>query len=390
MASTDVNTFGTIALKTLYTTNVTGAKNSTGARTITLTAQKADASKNSTAVLTSGDDGTAGTLVFSGNGTGAGATVRISGVADPSASSDVATKAYVDNLLDVKASCRLATLSTDAVALATANGFVYSGSGLGTLTAQGTSALSVTAVDGVNLTTSDRVLVKDRVDKVENGIYTVTTAGANGTATTVLSRAVDMATGLLVAGSGAFTFIEDGTSTTNIGYGYVLQRPVGQATVTVGTDQLTFVKLSAGQTYTGTSPIVVSGSTISFATNANFGLPLTASSGAGPYTAGYSSAVGPTSSTYIGTDSTKLLTVAATDTATRDGASFNQGGLVLGYDVIGNASASGVFGAPLYWCNPTATGAMRTVCVKTAANTAELRIQWLNAGTWTTLMTVSQ
>ena len=130
------------------------------------------------------------------NKTISGGTVTgavVTGLATPSASTDAATKAYVDSVvegLDVKASCRAAT---------TAN-----------ITLSGTQT-----IDGVSLLAGDRVLVKNQSASAENGIYVVA-AGA-------WARSSDAnAWDELVS---AFTFVEQGTA--NVGNGYL-------STVTAG------------------------------------------------------------------------------------------------------------------------------------------------------------
>ena len=46
-------------------------------------------------------------------------------------------------------------------------------------------------IDGVTLLLGDRVLITGQLDKTQNGIYTVTTLGVDGTTEAVLTRAVD-------------------------------------------------------------------------------------------------------------------------------------------------------------------------------------------------------
>lgn len=57
-----------------------------------------------------------------------------------------------------------------------------------TLTA---SSNGILTIDGVNTTINQRILVKNQIDKKQNGIYTVTTVGTSG-ASYVLTRAVDL------------------------------------------------------------------------------------------------------------------------------------------------------------------------------------------------------
>lgn len=141
--------------------------------------------------------------------------------ATPTDSAHVATKGYVDAArsgLDVKDSCRVATTAPINIATDLNNG---------------------DTIDGITLVTGDRVLVKNQSTASENGIYVVTATGAG-------TRASDFNSGTNVT-SGAFTFIEQGT--TNADSGWVLTT---DGTITVGTTALAFAQFSgAGQITAG-------------------------------------------------------------------------------------------------------------------------------------------
>ena len=145
-------------------------------------------------------------------------------------------KAYVDSVangLDVKASVRVAT---------TANLTGTYNNGNGTITASSNGAISI---DGVSLTTNDRVLVKDQSTATQNGFYKVTTVGSGGAAF-VLTRTPDADEASEVTG-GAFTFVEEGTA--NADNGYVATH---NGTPTLGTTNITFEQFSgAGQIAAG-------------------------------------------------------------------------------------------------------------------------------------------
>jgi hypothetical protein len=165
---------------------------------------------------------------------------KITNLATPTLDTDAANKGYVDSVaqgIDVKGSCRVAT--TAALPTVTyANG----SSGVGaTLTA---SAVGVLTIDGVATVLGDRILVKNQASQLQNGIYTVTTAGAAGTAF-VLTRSTDM--DLAAEFPSAFTFIEEGTTNADSGWVCTTNAPV-----TVGTSNITFDQFSgAGQITAG-------------------------------------------------------------------------------------------------------------------------------------------
>jgi hypothetical protein len=142
---------------------------------------------------------------------------KITNLAEPQADTDAATKGYVDSVsqgLDVKLSVRAAT---------TGDPITLSGS---------------QTVDGVVLSSGDRILVKDQFDPAENGIYVVA-AGS-------WSRSADANSSSNV-GPGMFTFVEEGT--VNADSGWVL---VTDGSVDVDTTELDFVQFSgAGQITAG-------------------------------------------------------------------------------------------------------------------------------------------
>ena len=192
-----------------------------------------------------------GNIVLDPNGTG---TVDVSGaklttVGTPSQSTDAATKGYVDgvvNGLDIKKSVDFAS---------TANVAGTYNNGAGTITAGSNGALSM---DGGSPAIGQRVLLKDQTDNVQNGIYSVTTAG-NAGAAYVLTRATDADANAEISG-GAFFFVEQGSA--NADNGYVTTH---NGTPTIGTDAITFEQFSgAGQISAG-SALTKTGNTLNVA-----------------------------------------------------------------------------------------------------------------------------
>ncbi|GAA3027293.1 hypothetical protein [Streptosporangium longisporum] len=144
---------------------------------------------------------------------------RITAVADPSASTDAATKAYVDQVargLTWKQAVRVATTTSGDLATGYEAGDV---------------------IDGVTLTAGDRILVKDQGAAAENGIYVVAATGAP-------ARATDLPAG----GDGKGVAVTVTSGSVNGDRVYIQTAD----TATVGIDALTWSQLggSGGTSYT--------------------------------------------------------------------------------------------------------------------------------------------
>ena len=163
----------------------------------------------------------------------------ITNVADPVNAQDAATKGFVEATsqgLDVKDSCVAATTANITISTALNNG---------------------DTLDGVTLSTNDRVLVKDQSTASQNGIYIVGSSPA---------RASDLAAGADAAGM--FTFVEQGT--VNADNGFVCTSNKGSAVV--GTNNLTFAQFSGAGQITAGDGLDKSGNTLSVDLKANGGL----------------------------------------------------------------------------------------------------------------------
>lgn len=159
---------------------------------------------------------------------------RITSLADPTASTDAATKAYVDGLIqgfDWKQSVRVATTTAGTLA---------------------TSFAAGQSVDGVVLGTGDRILVKNQANGAENGIYTV---NATGTPT----RAADADTSADMT-AGVTVFISEGTTQGNSAWSITTDDAI-----TLGTTPITFTQVAGGSLYTAGAGLTLTGSTFDVA-----------------------------------------------------------------------------------------------------------------------------
>ncbi len=151
---------------------------------------------------------------------------KITGLADPTAAQDAATKAYVDATkqgLDVKDSVRVAT---------TAN-----------ISLSGTQT-----IDGVAVIAGDRVLVKNQSTGANNGIYDVA-AGA-------WSRSADANASAEVT-AGLFVFVAEGTSNADTGWVLTTNDPI-----TLGTTALSFTQFSGAGQVTAGNGLTATGNTL--------------------------------------------------------------------------------------------------------------------------------
>ena len=176
--------------------------------------------------------------------------------ADPSAALGAATKQYVDTI--AAAGIHYHTpVRVEAPSNLNAT-YDNGSSGVGaTLTNAGTQA--AITIDGVALSSADRVLVYNQTNAAHNGIYTVTTVG-DGSTNWVLTRATD-ADSYGVSdpdafGEGDAFFVKEGA--TGAGELYVMNT---SGTITFGTTDITFTVIAETAVYSAGDSLTITGTT---------------------------------------------------------------------------------------------------------------------------------
>lgn len=156
------------------------------------------------------------------------ATYKITGLGTPTASTDAATKGYVDSAINGLSWKDQVKVATDAA---------------GTLA---TSFEDGDTVDGIVLATGDRILIKDQAAPAENGIYVVEATGAP-------TRAEDADTEAELLS--AAVFVEVGTA--NADTAWIMTT---NSAIVVDTTGIVWTQFGAGATYTAGDGLTLTGS----------------------------------------------------------------------------------------------------------------------------------
>lgn len=155
---------------------------------------------------------------------------RLTGLAEPTAAQDAATKNYVDaavNGTDWKTSVRAATTANITL------------SGLQT-------------IDGISVLAGERVLVKNQTTATENGLYNA--ASGAWTRTTDADAAAEVTAGLSV-------MVEEGTTQADSQW-----RLTTDGAIALGTTALVFAQIGAATSYTQGTGIAIAGNVVSIDT----------------------------------------------------------------------------------------------------------------------------
>ena len=183
---------------------------------------------------------------------------KVYGTSNPTTACQLATKEYVDTIaaagLHYHDPVRVQT--TANLVAAYDNGT----NGVGaTLTNSGTQA--ALSIDGVALSSSNRVLVTEQTNAAHNGVYTVTTVG-DGSTNWVLTRSTDTdsysPSDPDSLGQGDAFFIKEGT--VNAGHLDVMNTG---GTITFGTTNITFTEVAETTVYSAGTGVTLSGTEFS-------------------------------------------------------------------------------------------------------------------------------
>jgi hypothetical protein len=269
--------------------------------------------------------------------------------ADPTASLQAATKQYVDTI--AAAGIHYHTPARVEAPANLPSTYDNGTSGVGaTLTNSGTQVAIV--IDGVALSSADRVLIYQQTDPAHNGVYTVTTVGSVST-NWVLTRATDAdsygPSDPDALGQGDAFFISAGD--TGAGETYVMTT-VG--TITFGTTGIVFTQISATAIYSAGAGLTLTGQEFSLNT---------------PVASATALATGRT----IGMTGDVVWTSAAFDGSgnVTGTATIQPDSVALGTDTTGNYVATGaVSGTGLSGSSSSEGGTFTVTSNATALNTA--------------------
>lgn len=204
---------------------------------------------------------TIGTTSISLGGTSLtlGGLTSVAVTQDPTTALQLATKQYVDTAVSVGLTFHQPVQAATTASLASiTGGTVTYNNGTAGVGATITLSVALTVLDGYTLLNTNRILVKNEVNQAYNGVYTWATGG------TVLTRATDAdtyGTGTNQLSENDYFYVQNGT--VNKGIAYVVTT---SGTITFGTTAITFAEFSSSQVYTATSPIAITGTTISLNT----------------------------------------------------------------------------------------------------------------------------
>jgi hypothetical protein len=188
---------------------------------------------------------------------------KIINLATPEASTDAATKQYVDD------AATTGIVYHTPVQLASTSAFtsynITYNNGTAGVSATITQAVpySSLTIDSTGAATNNRILIKDATNSAYNGVYVVNSTGSGATPF-VMTRATDADTygpGTGDLSLNDYFFTQGGVA--NKGVAYVCTSP---STIIFGTTAITFAEFSSSQVYTAGTGIDITNTTVSLQT----------------------------------------------------------------------------------------------------------------------------
>ena len=196
---------------------------------------------------------------------------RITNLGTPTQSGDAANKSYVDALssgLAIKQAVNYATTTVLPNTPTYTNGTADQSQGLGIGAKLESSTITRLSVDGVNVSTGQRILVKNQANAAHNGIYDVTNQGSGGSHW-ILTRSSDSDNS--IAGSlRPNDYVSVLSGNTLIGTSWVITG-TGTATtpagaIKIGTDDVTFNQFNGAASYVAGAGLTLTGLTFDVVT----------------------------------------------------------------------------------------------------------------------------
>jgi hypothetical protein len=187
----------------------------------------------------------------------------------PTQNTDVANKQYVDTIatsgIDYHDPVRLESPNTVGNLTVTYNQPNGAGNGVGaTLTNAGANV--VLTVDGVLANVSDRILIYNQSNAVQNGVYVVSNTGSS-TYQWIMTRSTDAdtygANSAQDLSGGSVFFVTNGN--TGAGESYVCNN---NGVITFGTTPITFAQISSSQVYSAGTGLSLNNTTFSVSNTA--------------------------------------------------------------------------------------------------------------------------
>jgi hypothetical protein len=295
-------------------------------------------------------------------------TFKVTGAGDPTDAQDLATKTYVDTI--AAAGIHYHTPARVEAPANLPSTYDNGTSGVGaTLTNSGTQVAIV--IDGVALSSADRVLIYQQTDPAHNGVYTVTTVGSVST-NWVLTRATDAdsygPSDPDALGQGDAFFISAGD--TGAGETYVMTT-VG--TITFGTTGIVFTQISATAIYSAGTGMALTGTVFSIGQDVGTGDSPSFVNVTAGLTGNASTATALATGRTIGMTGDVVWTSAAFDGSgnVTGTATIQPDSVALGTDTTGNYVATGaVSGTGLSGSSSSEGGTFTVTSNATALNTA--------------------